>query len=62
MRYLSTQEAADRIKISASRLRRLAAAGRVAGALRIGKVFAIPDDVVILPGNPPGNPHWRRKA
>lgn len=50
-RYLSTPEAAERLKIHPSRIRRLAAAGRIQGAQKIGRDWIIPESLRIRAGS-----------
>ena len=44
MKYLSIRETAERWGISTRRIQILCSTGRVPGAVRIGYVWAIPDD------------------
>ena len=49
-REVTIQEAASRLDISEQRVRKLAAQGRIRGAVRHGKSWAIPDPIVLRPG------------
>ena len=45
MNYLSIKQTAERWGITPRRIQVLCAQGRIEGAMRIGKVWAIPDNV-----------------
>ena len=47
---MTIQEAASRLGISEQRVRKLAAQGRILGAVRHGKSWAIPDPIELKPG------------
>lgn len=44
MAYLSTEQAAERLKISSRRIRALCKAQKFPGAILIGKYWAIPEE------------------
>ena len=44
MVFLSTKQASDKWGISSRRIQILCAEGRIEGAIRIGNIWAIPDD------------------
>ena len=48
MKYLSTTEAAKRLKLSRARVKLLAAQSRIRGAIKIGKQWAIPSPPRII--------------
>ena len=48
-RYLSTAQVATRLDLDRSRIKQLIAQGRMRGAIRIGRAWAIPYPPVILP-------------
>lgn len=47
---LTTQQAATELGVSAPRVRQLLAKGRIRGAFKLGKSWAIPDPVRVKPG------------
>ena len=49
-RGVTIQEAASRLGISEQRVRKLAAQGRIRGAVRHGKSWVIPDPIELKPG------------
>ena len=49
-REVTIQEAASRLGISEQRVRKLAAQGRLRGAVRRGKSWTIPDPIELKPG------------
>jgi hypothetical protein len=56
---ITVTQAAKKLRISAVRLRQLLLAGRIAGAQRFGRAWAIPDKPVIDP--PLMKKHRRKK-
>lgn len=59
-RLLTIPEAATELGVSAQRVRRLAARGRIVGAVKCGRDWLIPAPVRVTPGKP-GRPA-RREA
>jgi len=45
--FETTQQAAERLGLTDSRIRQLAIAGRIPGALKVGSMWFVPDDAVI---------------
>lgn len=60
MDFQSVNEAAQRIKRCPQRVRKLAAAGRIPGAVKLGKTWLIPASWNYAP-MPIGNPTFRAR-
>ena len=56
---LTVPQAAEILGLSPQRVRALCAQGRIP-ARKIGRDWMI-DEARVLPGNPPGNPNWKKK-
>lgn len=62
MKLLDSNAAAEELEITRQRLHMLLTEGRIVGAFRIGRAWAIPTPVKIKPGNKVGRPPTKASA